>query len=69
MLMHRSRAQRLIAEQGLDALFFRNAQDVTYASDSHNAGASLTSWPFAAVVTILRRLVQNVLRTASDRGW
>ncbi len=50
MLMNRSRAQRLMAEKGLDALFFRNAQNVTYASDFHNAGASLPTRPFAAVV-------------------
>ncbi|MBI2456121.1 MAG: aminopeptidase P family protein [candidate division NC10 bacterium] len=49
MLMNRSRAQRLMAEQGLDALFLRNALNVTYASDFHNAGASLASRPFAAV--------------------
>jgi Xaa-Pro aminopeptidase len=50
MLMHRARAQRLMRDQGLDALFFRNAQNVTYASDFHNAGASLHARPFAAVV-------------------
>ena len=49
MLMNRSRAQRLMAEQGLDALFYRSAQNVTYASDFHNAGASLPTRPFAAV--------------------
>ena len=50
MLMNHSRAQRLMAEQGLDALFLRNALNVTYASDFHNAGASLATRPFAAVV-------------------
>ncbi len=50
MLMNHSQAQRLMAEENLDALFFRNAQNVTYASDFHNAGASLATRPFAAVV-------------------
>lgn len=50
MLMNLSRAQRLMGEQSLDALFFRNAVNVTFASDFHNAGASLPSRPFGALV-------------------
>jgi Xaa-Pro aminopeptidase len=49
MFLNRSRAQRLMAERNLDALFARTADNITYLTDFHNLAASLTTRPFAAV--------------------
>jgi len=49
MLMNISRAKRLMADNSLDALFFRNAENVTYASDFHNAGSVMPSRPFGVL--------------------
>jgi Xaa-Pro aminopeptidase len=50
MLINLARARRIMTEHGMDAFFFRNPVNVTYASDFHNAGASMPSRPFAAVI-------------------
>jgi len=50
MLMNYPRARRLMAEKRLDALFFRNGQNIAYATDFHNLGEGLPTRPFGAVI-------------------
>jgi Xaa-Pro aminopeptidase len=50
MLMNYPRAQRLMTERQLDALFFRNGQNIAYATDFHNLGEGLPTRPFGAII-------------------
>jgi Xaa-Pro aminopeptidase len=50
MLMNYPRAQRLMVEKQLDALFFRNGQNIAYATDFHNLSEGLPTRPFGAVI-------------------